>query len=75
MGKRFRYIVLTFTVVLAIFAFAMLWVVRPGYDSKVLDEARARQEKTLLEVSAPLKTDIVKLSVQTYPEYKYLVHL
>ena len=64
MGKRFRYIVLTFTVVLAIFAFAMLWVVRPGYDSKVLDEARARQEKTLLEVSAPLKTDIVKLSAE-----------
>ena len=62
MGKRFRYIILTFTVVLAIFAFGLLWVVRPGYDSKVLDEARARQEKTLLEVSAPLKTDIVKLS-------------
>ena len=64
MGKRFRYIILTFTVVLAVFAFAMLWQVRPGYDSKVLDEARARQEKTLLEVSAPLKTDIVELTAE-----------
>lgn len=62
MGKRLRYILLSFTLVLAIFVFALLWQVRPGFDSKLLDEARARQKQTLLEVQKPLETDLTVLS-------------
>lgn len=62
MGKQLRYILLSFTVVLAIFLFALLWQVRPGHDSSILNEARARQQKTLLEVQKPLVTDVVELS-------------
>ena len=56
MGKKLRYILLSFSVVLAIFVFALLWQVRPDFDSSVLDEARDRQDAQLVNVSQPLET-------------------
>ena len=56
MGKKLRYILLSFSVVLAIFVFALLWQVRPDFDSSVLDEARDRQDAQLVNVNQPLET-------------------
>ena len=56
MGKKLRYILLSFSVVLAIFVFALLWQVRPDFDSSVLDDARERQNAQLVNVNQPLET-------------------
>ncbi|HIS13206.1 MAG TPA: hypothetical protein IAA76_01290 [Candidatus Ornithospirochaeta stercorigallinarum] len=56
MGKKLRYIILSFSVVLAIFVFALLWQVRPEFDSSVLDDARERQNAQLVNVNQPLET-------------------
>ena len=56
MGKKLRYIILSFSVVLAVFVFALLWQVRPEFDSSVLDDARERQNAQLVNVNQPLET-------------------
>ena len=57
MGKEIRYILLSFSVVLAIFIFAFLWQVRPGYEDEILAQARERQNEQLVNVPEPLDTD------------------
>ena len=54
MGKEIRYILLSFSVVLAIFLFAFIWQVRPGYEDELLAQARERQNEQLVNVPEPL---------------------
>ena len=56
MGKEIRYILLSFSVVLAIFLFAFIWQVRPGYEDELLAQARERQNEQLVNVPEPLAT-------------------
>ncbi len=57
MGKEIRYILLSFSVVLAIFLFAFIWQVRPGYEDEILAQARERQNEQLVNVPEPLETN------------------
>ena len=62
MGKSVRTVLLSVSATLAIAMFIMLWAVRPASESAVLDEARARQDQGLLEISRPLETDLQAIS-------------
>lgn len=62
MGRKTRIILLSVTAVLAVVTFIAMLAVRPGTDSEVLEEARARQQEPLLSVAEPLETDITALT-------------
>jgi hypothetical protein len=53
MKKRTRVSLLVFTIVATLAAFGALWYTMPGSPSYILDEAKARQNKPLLEVQEP----------------------
>ena len=62
MGRKTRIILLSITAVLAVVTFIAMLAVRPGTESEVLDEARARQQEPLLSVAEPLETDVRTLT-------------
>ena len=62
MGRKTRIILLSITAVLAVVTFIAMLAVRPGTDSEVLEEARARQQEPLLSVAEPLETDVQALT-------------
>lgn len=59
MGKSTRIILLSVTVVLAVAAFLVLWAVRPGSDSMLLEQARSRQAQGLVDIDAEVDYDQV----------------
>lgn len=59
MGKSTRIILLSVTVVLAVAAFLVLWAVRPGSDSMLLEQARSRQVQGLVDIDAEVDYDQV----------------
>lgn len=64
MKKTTRVSLLVFTVVAAILAFGVLWYTRPGAPSYVLEEAKARQGVSLLEVTSPaMQTPPLKIDL------------
>ena len=65
MRKKTLASILTFTIVLTLFAFCALYLTRPesnSYSLKILEEARLRQKSSLISVSAPLETDVTQLT-------------
>ncbi len=65
MGKKTRVALLTITVVLTLFTFVSMYITRPGHSDwakKVLEEAAARQNQSLVSVQEPLETDTKVLS-------------
>ncbi len=65
MGKKTRVALLTITVVLTLFTFVSMYMTRPGHSDwakKVLEEAAARQNQSLVSVKEPLETDTKVLS-------------
>ena len=63
MSRRSGTVVLTLTVTVTVFVAAMAVVTNPklgeeAYSSKVLEEARMRQNVTVVSVPAPLETDV-----------------
>lgn len=48
MGKSSRIVLLSITAVLAVAVFLVLWTVRPGSNSELLEQARARQAQGLV---------------------------
>ncbi|WP_320128116.1 hypothetical protein [uncultured Sphaerochaeta sp.] len=58
MKKSVRINLLVITSVLAIFVFAGVWYFRPGVSNDILERARQRQLKPLLEIQEPLKPSI-----------------
>ena len=53
MGKHLRYVILAFSVVLAIFLFALIWQVRPLDDGTGLSDAENRQNQGMSAVFRP----------------------
>ena len=70
MGRSSRIVFLTITVVLAIFAFAAMWLVKPSENSSVLTAARERQNTPLVSVEKPLETNVKTLSEEEEFEQK-----
>lgn len=62
MSKSSRIVVLVVTVVLAIFAFSIIWATRNTEETDILKQARERQNTPLLLVDKPLNTDLASLS-------------
>ncbi len=60
MKKSVRIHLLVITTVVAIFAFAGIWYLRPGVPNELLEQARARQLQPLLEIDAPIRKPVVE---------------
>ena len=59
MGKSTRIVLLSVTAVLAIAVFLVLWAVRPGSDSALLEQARSRQPQGLVDVTGEVDYDVI----------------
>ena len=59
MGKSTRIVLLSVTAVLAIAVFLVLWAVRPGSDSALLEQARSRQTQGLVDVTGEVDYDVI----------------
>lgn len=59
MGKSTRIVLLSVTAVLAIAVFLVLWAVRPGSDSALLEQARSRQNQGLVDVTGEVDYDVI----------------
>ena len=59
MGKSTRIVLLSVTAVLAIAVFLVLWAVRPGSDSALLEQARSRQTQGLVDVTDEVDYDVI----------------
>ncbi|HKL59362.1 MAG TPA: hypothetical protein VJ863_05645 [Sphaerochaeta sp.] len=60
MKKSVRIHLLVITTVVAIFAFAGIWYLRPGVPNELLEQARARQLQPLLEIEAPIRKPVAE---------------
>jgi len=72
MKKSVRIYLLVITVVMAIFAFAGIWYLRPSVPNELLEQARARQLQPLLEIDAPLRKPAVEAVTQSPVDKKAL---
>lgn len=60
MKKSVRIHFLVITTVVAIFAFAGIWYLRPGVPNELIEQARARQLQPLLEIEAPIRRPVAE---------------
>ena len=63
---------LVITTVVAIFAFAGIWYLRPGVPNELLEQARARQLQPLLEIEAPIRKPVAEPVAQSSVDKKAL---
>lgn len=65
MRKKTLAAIVTLTVIMTMFVFCAMWITRPessSYSLQILEEARERQKKSLITVTAPLNTDTYQMS-------------
>ena len=72
MKKSVRIHLLVITTVVAIFAFAGIWYLRPGVPNELLEQARARQLQPLLEIEAPIRKPVAEPVTQSPVDKKAL---
>ena len=72
MKKSVRIHLLVITTVVAIFAFAGIWYLRPGVPNELLEQARSRQLQPLLEIDAPMRKPVVEPVAQSNVDNKAL---
>lgn len=72
MKKSVRISLLVITTVVAIFAFAGIWYLRPGVPNELLEQARARQLQPLLEIEAPIRKPVAEAVTQPLVDKKAL---
>lgn len=72
MKKSVRIIFLVITTVVAIFAFAGIWYLRPSVPNELLEQARARQLQPLLEIEAPIRKPVAEAVSQPLVDKKAL---
>ena len=65
MRKKTLAAILAFTIIITMFIFCAMYLTRPdsnAYSLQILEEARQRQNKSLISVTAPLNTDTYQMS-------------
>ncbi len=72
MKKSVRIHLLVITTVVAIFAFAGIWYLRPGVPNELLEQARARQLQPLLEIEEPIRKPVAEPVAQAPVDKKAL---
>ena len=72
MKKSVRIYLLVITTVVAVFAFAGIWYLRPGVPNELLEQARARQLQPLLEIEAPIRKPVAEAVTQPLVDKKAL---
>ncbi len=72
MKKSVRIHLLVITTVVAVFAFAGIWYLRPGVPNELLEQARARQLQPLLEIEAPIRKPVAEPVAQSPVDKKAL---
>ncbi len=72
MKKSVRIHLLVITTVVAIFAFAGIWYLRPSVPNELLAQARSRQLQPLLEIEAPIRKSVAEPVAQSAVDKKEL---